>query len=112
MRVSLALCISFSLLPLPSAFSALAQSAPTPYDQVNPIIGTDGDGNTFPGASLPFGMIQWSLDTNTQAWYIHHQKQIDVCGLPHVSGAVCPLEGHSAVPPPPGTLTASPATGL
>src|ERR1017187_2099212 len=112
MRVSLALCISLSLLPLPSAFSALAQSAPTPYDQVNPIIGTDGDGNTFPGASLPFGMIQWSPDTNTEAWYIHHQKQIYGFGLTHVSGAGCPLYGDFAVLPTTGTLTSSPATGL
>jgi len=40
--------------------SAFAQSgAPlSPYDAVNPFIGTAADGNTFPGASLPFNMIQ------------------------------------------------------
>ncbi|MGA8728006.1 MAG: GH92 family glycosyl hydrolase [Terracidiphilus sp.] len=111
MRVSLALCISFCLLP-PSALLAPAQSTPTPYDQVNPIIGTDGDGNTFPGASLPFGMIQWSPDTNTQAWYIHHQKQIYGFSLTHISGAGCPLYGDFAVLPTMSTLTSSPATGL
>ena len=30
---------------------------------VNPRIGTGGDGHTFPGATLPFGMIQLSPDT-------------------------------------------------
>jgi predicted alpha-1,2-mannosidase len=30
---------------------------------VNPMIGTGGHGHTFPGASLPFGMVQLSPDT-------------------------------------------------
>ena len=30
---------------------------------VNPLVGTDGHGHTFPGAVLPFGMIQMSPDT-------------------------------------------------
>lgn len=30
---------------------------------VNPTIGTDGTGHTFPGATLPFGMMQLSPDT-------------------------------------------------
>ena len=46
------------------------------YDAVDPFIGTAGSGNTFPGATLPFGMIQWSPDTNTEAWYIYGDKQI------------------------------------
>src|SRR5690242_15910792 len=29
---------------------------------VNPLIGTGGDGHTFPGATVPFGMIQLSPD--------------------------------------------------
>ena len=52
----------FSLLPfiLISAFS----SAQTNYaQQVNPFIGTGGHGHTFPGATLPFGMVQLSPDT-------------------------------------------------
>ena len=30
---------------------------------VDPRIGTGGDGHTFPGATVPFGMIQLSPDT-------------------------------------------------
>jgi predicted alpha-1,2-mannosidase len=30
---------------------------------VNPFVGTDGHGHTFPGATLPFGMVQLSPDT-------------------------------------------------
>src|SRR6185312_1500258 len=31
--------------------------------QVDPMIGTGGNGHTFPGATVPFGMIQLSPDT-------------------------------------------------
>ena len=48
------------------AFSLLAVVACTPekeqepdYAQyVNPLIGTDFTGNTYPGAQVPFGMVQ------------------------------------------------------
>lgn len=33
------------------------------HQYVNPFIGTDGHGHTFPGATLPFGMVQLSPDT-------------------------------------------------
>ena len=32
---------------------------------VNPIIGTNGMGHTFPGACAPFGIVQLSPDTDT-----------------------------------------------
>ncbi|MEN8122747.1 MAG: GH92 family glycosyl hydrolase, partial [Bacteroidota bacterium] len=34
---------------------------------VDPFIGTDGTGQTYPGASLPFGMVQLSPDTRNDA---------------------------------------------
>ncbi|MBQ5655469.1 MAG: hypothetical protein IIV01_04545, partial [Bacteroidaceae bacterium] len=43
----------------------LAQEAKTPADYVNPMIGTDGMGHTFPGACVPFGIVQLSPDTDT-----------------------------------------------
>ncbi|HET6588175.1 MAG TPA: GH92 family glycosyl hydrolase [Oleiagrimonas sp.] len=45
---------------LPVLASAADQ---TPWTTVNPMIGTGGDGHTFPGATVPFGMIQLSPDT-------------------------------------------------
>ena len=39
---------------------------PTSY--VNPFIGTAGHGHTFPGASVPFGMVQLSPDTRLSGW--------------------------------------------
>ena len=41
----------------------LSVSAQVEY--VNPIIGTDGMGHTFPGACVPFGIVQLSPDTDT-----------------------------------------------
>jgi predicted alpha-1,2-mannosidase len=35
---------------------------------VNPFIGTGGHGHTFPGATLPFGMMQLSPDTRLTGW--------------------------------------------
>jgi predicted alpha-1,2-mannosidase len=39
---------------------------------VNAFMGTAGDGQGFPGAARPFGMIQWSLDN---AWFESHQYE-------------------------------------
>jgi predicted alpha-1,2-mannosidase len=44
---------------------------------VNPFIGTGGHGHTFPGASMPFGMVQLSPDTRLEGW--------DGCGGYHYS---------------------------
>jgi predicted alpha-1,2-mannosidase len=46
-----------------SAAPALAQDK-SAYDAVDPFIGTGGDGHTFPGAVVPFGMVQLSPDTD------------------------------------------------
>ena len=35
---------------------------------VNPFVGTGGHGHTYPGASLPFGMVQLSPDTRLTGW--------------------------------------------
>jgi len=47
----------FLLVP----FLSIAQKTPALF--VNPFIGTGGHGHTFPGATLPFGMVQLSPDT-------------------------------------------------
>ena len=43
----------------------LPANAQQPVDYVNPIIGTNGMGHTFPGACTPFGLVQLSPDTDT-----------------------------------------------
>ncbi len=37
-------------------------------DFVNPFIGTAGHGHTYPGASLPHGLVQLSPDTDIEGW--------------------------------------------
>jgi predicted alpha-1,2-mannosidase len=102
-------CLRLGLV-LAFSLPAFAQSASTAYDAVNPIIGTSNDGNIFPGASLPFGMMQWSPDTGYDAWYFHKDKQIYGFGLTHLSGAGCPLYGDFAVLPTSSPLTTSPGS--
>lgn len=40
----------------------------TPVDWVNPFLGTDFVGHTFPGASLPYAMVHVSPDTHNKGW--------------------------------------------
>jgi len=47
---------------------------------VNPFIGTGGHGHTYPGATMPFGMIQLSPDTRLEGW--------DGCSGYHYSDSV------------------------
>ncbi|NYF80712.1 GH92 family glycosyl hydrolase [Granulicella arctica] len=55
-----------------SKWPALAQSATIIgerlTDQVDIFIGTGGHGHTYPGATVPFGMVQLSPDTGTSGW--------------------------------------------
>ena len=39
-----------------------------PNNYVNPFVGTDGHGHTYPGPSAPFGMVQLSPDTRLTGW--------------------------------------------
>lgn len=51
-----------------ASFFALASwvaVAMAQVEYVNPMIGTDGMGHTFPGACVPFGIVQLSPDTDT-----------------------------------------------
>ena len=38
------------------------------FTYVNPFIGTGGHGHTYPGATMPFGMMQLSPDTRLDGW--------------------------------------------
>jgi len=56
------------LLLFSVAFSFLLQAQKTSADFVNPFIGTGGHGHTYPGATMPFGMVQLSPDTRLEGW--------------------------------------------
>ncbi|MCC7306514.1 MAG: GH92 family glycosyl hydrolase [Acidobacteria bacterium] len=50
------------------AAAALAAQTKDYTRYVNPFIGTGGHGHTFPGATVPFGMVQLSPDTRIDNW--------------------------------------------
>ena len=62
---------------------------------VNPFIGTGGHGHTFPGATMPFGMVQLSPDTRTDNWdgssgYHYSDNVIYGFSHTHLSGTGIP----------------------
>jgi predicted alpha-1,2-mannosidase len=68
---------SFLFLAIP--FSASAQNNNENYVQyVKPIIGTQRMGHTFPGATVPFGMVQLSPDTDTIPYEMNGRYNPDV----------------------------------
>ncbi len=53
---------------------------------VDVFVGTAGHGHTFPGASMPFGMVQLSPDTNDAGWDAcagYHQLDGSIMGFSH-----------------------------
>lgn len=49
-------------------------------------VGTGGHGHTFPGASLPFGMVQLSPDTDVARWDAssgYHRSDTSIMGFSH-----------------------------
>jgi predicted alpha-1,2-mannosidase len=84
MKIIRVLCLIL-FLPL----QAFAQRDLTGY--VNPFIGTGGHGHTFPGAIVPFGMVQLSPDTRLTGWdgcsgYHYSDSKIYGFSHTHLSG--------------------------
>ena len=67
--------LSASLL-IPGATAAEPQSAPNLDTVVDTFIGTQDEGNTFPGASAPFGLIQISPIGSHYAGWQYTDKTI------------------------------------
>jgi predicted alpha-1,2-mannosidase len=92
-------------------FSASANPAAVPLVTdpaalVNPFIGTAGQGNDFPGADAPFGMVQWSPDTVSRpdgGGYAYDDTATTGFSLTHLSGPGCRAAGDIPVLPVTGT---------
>ncbi|MEZ5106370.1 MAG: GH92 family glycosyl hydrolase [Draconibacterium sp.] len=73
-------------------FSVFAQTIDKqPSEYVNPFLGTDFFGHTFPGASLPYAMVHLSPDVDTQGWtycagYVYSDNSIIGFSHTHWSG--------------------------
>ncbi|MGO1850243.1 GH92 family glycosyl hydrolase [Frigoribacterium sp. JB110] len=89
----------------PALAAAPATAAPAAEDltgYVNPFIGTQDDGNTYPGASVPFGMVQFSPDNGHNVGYDYGNSRIRGFSLVHLSGVGCGLGGLMPVLPTTG----------
>lgn len=103
----------FSIIILLIAIVSCQPTSPerlTAY--VNPFIGTDEDGHTFPGALVPFGMVQLSPDNGIHGYnwcsgYHYSSSQITGFSHTHYSGtgaenlsdiSVFPLVNTEATP--------------
>lgn len=62
------LTVAFAASMLASSCGGNAPKGADPVSLVNPLIGTDGPGNVYPGVSAPFGMVQLSPDNGTSGW--------------------------------------------
>lgn len=51
-----------------TTFSACSEKDSNYTDLVDPFIGTGGHGHTYPGATVPHGLVQLSPDTRTNGW--------------------------------------------
>ncbi|MFI9045351.1 GH92 family glycosyl hydrolase [Streptomyces sp. NPDC053427] len=73
-------------------------------DLVNPFIGSRNDGNTYPGAAVPFGMVQLSPDTGHTTGYGYDDDHIRGFSAVHISGVGCGLGGDLPVLPTTGDI--------
>ncbi|GAA3806560.1 GH92 family glycosyl hydrolase [Streptomyces coacervatus] len=111
--VALALTMSGQL-----AGAARAVAVTDPASLVNTYIGTGGNGDfsagdTFPGADLPHGMLQWSPDTTSRpkgGGYNYADSAVSGFSLTHVSGVGCDAAGDLPILPVVGSRGSDPAS--
>ncbi|MGC0386856.1 GH92 family glycosyl hydrolase [Streptomyces sp. SAI-129] len=105
----LRLCVAGVVAASALLTAPAAQAAPTTdqnlTDLVNPFIGTENEGNTYPGAAVPFGMVQFSPDTGHNVGYDYSNDHIRGFSLVHLSGVGCGLGGDLPVLPTTGDVT-------
>ncbi|MFF3415824.1 lectin [Streptomyces sp. NPDC002698] len=88
---------------------AAGKAAPvaSPATVVNPFIGTSNEANDFPGADVPFGMVQWSPDTPSRppgGGYEYNDSSITGFSLTHIAGPGCGAAGDIPVLPTVGAV--------
>ncbi|MFF4896102.1 lectin [Streptomyces sp. NPDC001068] len=78
-----------------------------PATLVNPFIGTSNQADDFPGADVPFGMVQWSPDTPSRpdgGGYEYNDSSITGFSLTHIAGPGCGAAGDVPVLPTVGAV--------
>src|ERR1700730_9030539 len=99
-------------LPTSTATSSTAEDM-TQYVKI--AIGTGGHGHCYPGATVPFGMVQLSPDTYNQDWDWcsgYHQSDSSIMGFSHtqLSGTGCGDLGDILFAPTTGAIKLVPGT--
>ncbi|MCR6482991.1 lectin [Amycolatopsis sp. OK19-0408] len=87
------------LIPVPASAAPLVTD---PASLVNPFIGTSNAADDFPGADVPFGMLQWSPDTPSRpdgGGYEYKDSSITGFSLTHLSGPGCGADGDVPILP-------------
>ncbi len=82
-------------------------------DYVNPLIGTAEHGHVYPGATVPFGMVQLSPDTRDNSWdgcsgYHYSDDRILGFSHNHLTGTGCADLGNVLLMPTVGKLKMTP----
>ena len=89
-----------SMVIILNACSDLKKTYPKVNDHtiyVNPFIGTKDMGHTFPGATVPFGMVQLSPDNQAQNWKAGYEYTIgSIFGFSHIHAWT--MSGLSVMP--------------
>jgi predicted alpha-1,2-mannosidase len=108
-----AIAATVGFVPAP----AFAADTVNPADLVNPFIGSTNLGNTYPGATTPFGMLAWSpqtsrgnqVSTPAPGGYQYTATRIRGLSLTHLNGVGC-SGGNGDIPVMPyvGAVDSSP----
>ena len=87
---------------VPVTAMTAAAAVTDPASVVNPFIGTTNSADDFPGADVPFGMVQWSPDTPSRpdgGGYEYNDSSITGFSLTHLSGPGCGADGDVPILP-------------
>lgn len=85
-------CVLLAIVAAHSSFAQKQSSTPKAKKAenlakyVDPFIGTGGHGHTYPGATVPFGMVQLSPDNGTEGWDWcsgYHYSSDSIAGFSH-----------------------------
>ena len=105
------LCAGLVGAPPPAAAAGHRTGGPPGGGQltrlVDPFVGTRNEGNTFPGAAVPFGMVQLSPDTGHNTGYDWDDHRIRGFSAVHLSGVGCGLGGDLPAMPTTGDVTST-----
>ena len=106
------------LLFLALSLHTVPQPQESPLKYVNPFIGTTNDGNTYPGAVRPWGMVSVSphncsnfgSERVQNGIYVHGQPHLYGFGHVHYSGVGCKIGGNVILMPQSGELNIDPTS--